>query len=80
MSEGGIGGNYDLLPVSAKVPPRPIIMTPPAALRVETRFGDRANHCRAVPAARAQMLSETSAITRNTAPNVASCSGMLPAW
>ncbi|MCY1245115.1 hypothetical protein D9M72_582340 [compost metagenome] len=43
------------------------------------RLGERANHWRAVPAASAQMLSDTSAISRNTAPRLASCSGIPPA-
>ena len=66
-------------PVTSRVPPRPIIMTPPAAPRRSTRFGERANQSRAVPAMSAQVLSMTSASRKKISPSSASCSGMAPA-
>ena len=55
-------------------------MTPPVALNRESRFGERANQARAVPAASAQTLSMARASTMNTRPSSASCSGIDPAW
>ena len=65
-------------PTKSTASPTPIMSTPPVALSAEIRCGDRANQSRAAPAARAQMLSEISAITTKTMPSMKSCNGMFP--
>lgn len=65
----GAGPTYAFAPVSASVPPSPIIITPPAPESAAMRFGERANHSRAVPAASAHALSHRRARTSNSSPS-----------
>src|SRR5713226_6918557 len=57
----------------------PIMTTPPVPPISSRRRGDRASHERAVPAARAQVLSYSMAMAMNIAPSSSICSGTWPA-
>src|SRR6266516_781008 len=66
-------------PVNARRTPSPIISRPPVPPTNSSRRGERANQSLAVPAATAQVLSDSSAIATNTSPNTSSCSDTWPA-